>query len=774
MKDKISSDAAVTEARLTPFIPQISAWALSVGTAIGWGSMFVTSNTYLMQAGPMGTIIGLIAGALVMIVIARNYHYMMNCFPDAGGAYTYAKETFGYDHGFVAAWFLSLTYISIFWANVTALPLFSRYFFGEFFRHGYLYTLFGSYDVYLGEAILSMSAIVIFCVMTASYKKFSIRLLTVTVIIFTLGIIVCILGCVPQMASFNKTFSPGYVPEKSEISQIIRIASISPWAFIGFENISHVTEEISFPRSRVFKILTASIVASTALYIFITLLSITAYPSEYGSWLNYIRAHGSLSGLRGLPPFYAADYYLGDTGVRILMLSLLCIIVSSLIGNLMALSRLMYALAKDSVLPVQLAELNRQDVPAKAITVIAVISLFIPFLGRTAIGWIVDVTTIGATIVYAFVSATAYKLASRRGDTVEKRFGMAGTVLMVIFLALLLLPAIFGSGDLAPETYFLFTVWAILGFLFFRTILRRDISRRFGRSVIVWIALLGMIMFTTLVWMGESSMSASEQTVSEIRDTYVTRIVDDARMLELAKDPQADPEKLEITINDRTVDVAAEDALLEKDLADMRNANTRRVVIVFTLFLMAIGILLNNYSLVIRRAEEKEHELGVVREKANTDSLTGVKNKRTYDEYELSINKHINEGIADEFSVVVCDINGLKHVNDTYGHKAGDDLIRAASDMICHIFKHSPVFRIGGDEFVVILTGRDRVERAALMHEIGRRSEENLKEDKVVVAAGMSDFIPDYDETIKPVFERADLMMYERKEELKAMGAISR
>ena len=775
VEDKTATAAAASsETGLTPFIPKISAWALSVGTAIGWGSMFVTSNTYLMQAGPLGTIFGLVIGALIMIVIGRNYHYMMNCFPDAGGAYTYAKEVFGYDHGFVAAWFLSLTYISIFWANVTALPLFSRYFFGDFFRHGYLYTLFGSYDVYLGEALLSMSAIIIFCVLTASYKKFSVRLLTATVILFTLGIIICILGCMPQMVAYNKSFSPGYIPEKSEISQIIRIASISPWAFIGFENISNMTEELSFPRSKVFRILTIAIVSSTALYIFITLLSITAYPSEYGSWLNYIRAHGELEGLRGLPPFYAADYYLGDTGVRILMISLLCIIISSLIGNVMALSRLMYSLAKDSVLPDRIAWLSSQGTPANAVALIAIISLFIPFLGRTAIGWIVDVTTIGATIVYAFVSATAFKLASRRDDIFEKRCGLTGVIIMAVFLMLLLIPAIFGSGSLAPETYFLFTVWAILGFLFFRIILRRDIKKRFGRSVIVWIALLGMIMFTALVWMGESAMNSSEQTVADIRSTYMERIVNDARKLKLAEDPDIDSKTLESEINEYTVDVTTEDALLEEDLEDMRNANTRRVVIVFTLFLMAIGILLNNYSVVIRRSEENEYELGVVREKASTDALTGVKNKRIYDDYETSINKHISEGVADEFSVVVCDINGLKYVNDTYGHKAGDDLIRSACTMICHVFAHSPVFRIGGDEFVVILTGRDRVERGALMHEIGRRSEENLKNVGVVVAAGMSDFIPGYDETIKPVFERADLMMYERKEELKEMGAVSR
>ena len=103
-------------------------WSLSLGTAIGWGSLVVTSNTYLAQSGIAGSMAGLIAGAVIMLIIARNYHYMLNAFPDAGGAYAYAKEIFGYDYGFLISWFLVLTYAAILWANATSLPLFARYF----------------------------------------------------------------------------------------------------------------------------------------------------------------------------------------------------------------------------------------------------------------------------------------------------------------------------------------------------------------------------------------------------------------------------------------------------------------------------------------------------------------------------------------------------------------------------------------------------------------------------------------------------------------------
>ena len=759
---------------LKRYVTPLGAWAMALGTSIGWGSVFVTSNTYLTQAGPMGTALGLLIGAAIMIVISRSYHYMINCFPEAGGAYTYAKETWGHDHAFVSAWFLSLTYFSMFWANVTALPLFSRYFFGNFFKQGYMYTLFGSYEVYLGEAALSIAAILIFTFLCSRSNSIAIKLLIATVVFFTAAIVICTLLSVTQMGSFNRSFSPGFIPDTDELRQVIRIAAISPWAFIGFENISHSTEEFTFKRSRVFRILAIAVLSSVALYILLTLLSVSAYPEEYPTWLEYIRDHGNLNGLEGLPVFYAAYCYLGEAGVQIMMAALLCLIISSLLGNTIALSRLLYALAKDHVLPERFAELNDRAIPSKAIMLIAGISLLIPFLGRTAIGWIVDVTTLGATIVYGFVSASAYKLASRRGDTLEKRFGLAGVVIMTGFALMILLPSLFGTGGLASETYFLFTIWSILGFIFFGVMLRSDNTRRFGKTVVVWIALLGMIMFTTLVWMGEASLSDTDRSISNIRHNYMQRIVENERTIESYRDPSATRKELKNRVTEDTVDVAYEDEELQREIEQVRRDSTRRVLTVFGLFLLAIGILLNNYSIVIRRSEESEYQLGIARKEVNTDSLTGVKSKRTYDDYERSINRQISDGECDEFSLVVCDINGLKYVNDNFGHKAGDDLIRSASQLICGIFKHSPVFRIGGDEFVVILNGRDRAERGALMHEINRRLEENIKDGGVVVAAGLSDYIPDYDESIKTVFERADLMMYERKKELKDKGSKTR
>ena len=134
----------------------LGAFGLSIGTAIGWGSFVVTGSSYLSKAGPVGSIIGLIIGMLIMIIVAYNYHYMMNKYhDDNGGIYSFAKHTFGPDHAFLSAWFLVITYFAILWANTTSISLFARYVFGTVFQFGFHYSI-GSYEIWFGEALLSL------------------------------------------------------------------------------------------------------------------------------------------------------------------------------------------------------------------------------------------------------------------------------------------------------------------------------------------------------------------------------------------------------------------------------------------------------------------------------------------------------------------------------------------------------------------------------------------------------------------------------------------
>ena len=158
---------------------------------------------------------------------------------------------------------------------------------------------------------------------------------------------------------------------------------------------------------------------------------------------------------------------------------------------------------------------------------------------------------------------------------------------------------------------------------------------------------------------------------------------------------------------------------------------------------------------------------------ANTDSLTGVRNKHAYSESEALLNQRIRQNDIDMLGVVVCDINGLKIVNDTQGHAAGDKLIKDACSLICEYFTHGAVYRIGGDEFVVILQEKGFDTMHEVIEDINRVIEDNIKKKEVVIAIGHSELTKD-DQLVHDVFERADKMMYQRKQALKHMGAPTR
>ncbi len=179
---------------------------------------------------------------------------------------------------------------------------------------------------------------------------------------------------------------------------------------------------------------------------------------------------------------------------------------------------------------------------------------------------------------------------------------------------------------------------------------------------------------------------------------------------------------------------------------------------------------LSNIEASIQRLRKYEQ----MKEIANRDSLTGVKSKHAFTEDENRINKEIKQGETSPFGVVVCDVNGLKMINDTLGHHAGDEYLRRSCKMICLIFSHSPVYRIGGDEFAILLTGIDYENRNELVRDLHNLSASHIGTNEGVVSGGLAEFDPTRDHCVQDVFERADSIMYKDKMLLKSQGAVTR
>jgi len=180
-----------------------------------------------------------------------------------------------------------------------------------------------------------------------------------------------------------------------------------------------------------------------------------------------------------------------------------------------------------------------------------------------------------------------------------------------------------------------------------------------------------------------------------------------------------------------------------------------------------IGI--ENIDDEIKKEKLQLKALNTEKELARRDELTGVKNKTAYNELEKSVQENIDNGMDYlPFGLIICDTNELKKINDSQGHQAGDEYIKKSAKLLCDIFVHSPVFRVGGDEFVVFLRGEDYTNRENLMKILQSKVQENLQSKSgPILASGMSEYIPESDCLVSEIFNRADKAMYKNKRELK-------
>ncbi len=576
------SDNKEIRSGLENYLNPINVWALSFGCAVGWGAFVMPGTTFLPAAGPLGTFLGILIGAVIMLIIGINYHYLMNKCPDAGGTLTYTVKTFGYDHGFLSSWFLMLVYIAIIWANASAMGLISKNLFGKTFQFGFHYVVIG-YDVYFGEILLSIGAIVI-CAFACIYgKRFSANLQVLFAFLLIVGIVIVAIYTQRVGGSNILQTSPGFaVGDNIPIRQVITIIALSPWAFVGFESVSNSVEGFKFKVSYTIWILLAALFTSALAYILLAGIAVSILPEEFSSWDQYIAALGQQVGLKGLPTFYAASRAIGNRGVIILGIAAFSGIMTGLIGNTVAASRLIYSMTREGMLPKWFGVLNKEKTPRNAILFLMIISLFIPFLGRTAIGWIVDVNTVGATIAYAYTSAAALINAKKDGKKLVSVTAVIGIVSSLLFFFYFMA---WSAEAMSTESYLILAAWSILGFVYFRFVFERDKKHRFGKSTIVWITVLFLIFFTSLMWVKKSTDYMTHTVVANISKYYE------------AQNKNVSPESIRQT-----------EEYINSQLLSVDRAVTRNSFVQMTLIIASLGIMISIYAIMQRREKEAEYE----------------------------------------------------------------------------------------------------------------------------------------------------------------------
>ncbi len=181
---------------------------------------------------------------------------------------------------------------------------------------------------------------------------------------------------------------------------------------------------------------------------------------------------------------------------------------------------------------------------------------------------------------------------------------------------------------------------------------------------------------------------------------------------------------------------------------------------------------LNNTARELSETRQQAKDLMAL---ANRDSLTGIRNKTAYDEEIRKLSREAAQGM-EEFGIAIVDLNYLKKINDEHGHDNGNQAIKKLCFLVCSVFKHSPVFRIGPDEFGVILKNLDyrRIDELVELFdlEIEKRITDTSLDpwERISASVGVALYEPGKDFTVEDVIKRAEANMKNRKQEMKDTG----
>ena len=496
---------------LDRYLFPVDAWAIGFGCAVGWGAFVMPGTTFLPLAGPLGTLIAMVIGMIVILVIGKCFSFLMQRSSITGGVYSYTKEAFGRDHAFLCSWFLCLSYLTIVFLNGTALFLVVRTIFGNSLHTGIGYTIAGN-SIDLGEILVSVSAIAGIGILFIFSKPMIQKLHTFAAIVMALGTAVVAVYCLPHAVRSGAILSFG-TGGYNKYYAIASLVILAPWAFVGFEVISFDTAHFKFPLNKVKTIIPASILIAGFVYIIMTLVSVSAIPDGYQNWGQYIADLGNLSGSASVPTFYAAQAIMGKLGLVIIAVTAFAAILTGIVGGYRATMRVLSTMAEDKILSEKFNE------STTSILFIMVLSIVLSLLGRNTLNWFVDLTSFGAIVGYGYTTLAAYKIAKAEGNTQIKWYGMFGGIVSVIFGVVQLVPRLAALDAMGSEAFLLLSLWCLLGFIFYlRTVQRSSLTEYSGMSVSGTV-LFTLLVYSALLWMGKQLYS--QNSVAEVRTSLV-------------------------------------------------------------------------------------------------------------------------------------------------------------------------------------------------------------------------------------------------------------
>ncbi|MGO2869596.1 MAG: APC family permease, partial [Staphylococcus equorum] len=359
---------------------------------------------------------------------------------------------------FFSSWFLTFGYICVVALNATAFSLLIKFLLPDILETGKLYTIAG-WDVYITEILIASLLLIVFMFIAIKGASVSGSLQFYFCVAMVITILLLFFG-----SFFGNNFSfenlqPLTNEKEGWFTSIIMIVAVAPWAYVGFDNIPQTAEEFDFAPNKTFKLIVYSLLAAAFTYVLMIL---------YTSWLS--SSSTSLNGNLWLTGAVTQEAF-GYIGLAVLAIAIMMGIFTGLNGFLMSSSRLLFSMGRSGIMPSVFSKLHKKyKTPYIAIFFLVSVTLIAPWLGRTALTWIVDMSSTGVSIAYLITCLSAARLfsfdkSSNTYGPVYKVFAILGSIVSFVFLLLLLVPG--SPAALSTPSYIALGGWLIIGLIFF-------------------------------------------------------------------------------------------------------------------------------------------------------------------------------------------------------------------------------------------------------------------------------------------------------------------
>ncbi|WP_353161421.1 APC family permease [Salinisphaera shabanensis] len=425
--------------------------ALAFGAMIGWGWIVMT-GTWITSAGSLGAVSAFLIGGVAIVLVGLTYAELAAAMPQAGGEHVYSYRGLGHLASFVCTWAIVLGYMTVVSFEAVALPTVVENILPGY-SVGHLWTIAG-WDVEATWVAVGVAgSLLMMWVNYIGIRTAALVQKLVTLMIVAVGLLF-LSGALFTGEGANLT--PLFTGETSVAGGIMSVLVMVPFMFVGFDVIPQAAEEIDLPHRDIGRLLVFSVLL--AVFWYAAIIFATGYVlSPNGIDLDSL----------AVPDAMQAAFSSAWAG-KLMVLAGMAGIITSWNAFYIGGSRAIYALANADMLPRMFAKLHpRYNTPANAILLIGVVTSLAPFLGRSAMVWLVDAGGLGIVLAYLFVAASFVVLRYREPDMPRPFIVPAGKVVgivaIVLSIALVVLYLPGSPSALLPVEWLIFGVWMLGG-----------------------------------------------------------------------------------------------------------------------------------------------------------------------------------------------------------------------------------------------------------------------------------------------------------------------